>query len=78
MTYALTFGIARKIDSLGRIVIPSEIRQLLGLNEGDIVEIDVEDGSIVLHPMIEQCPVCGLPQRSRPCDPAAQERRSSM
>lgn len=42
-------GIVRKIDNLGRIVIPKEIRRILRIHEGDPLEIytDVE-GKIVL------------------------------
>lgn len=38
----------RRIDELGRIVIPKEIRRNLKLNMGDIVEIYVEDNKILL------------------------------
>ena len=42
-------GIVRKIDSLGRIVIPMEIRRLNNIKEGDPLEIySGNDGSIVL------------------------------
>jgi AbrB family transcriptional regulator, transcriptional pleiotropic regulator of transition state genes len=65
MTQALRSGIERKIDSLGRIVIPAEIRQTLGLSEGDVLDIEVRGGVIVLSPMSEQCALCGMPQRAR-------------
>lgn len=38
----------RRIDELGRIVIPKEIRKNLKLNMGDIVEIYVEDNKVML------------------------------
>lgn len=41
-------GMIRRIDELGRIVIPKEIRKTLKLNMGDIVEIYVEDNKIML------------------------------
>ena len=41
-------GMIRKIDDLGRIVIPKEIRSSLRLNMGDSVEIFVEDNKILL------------------------------
>ncbi|MBQ8206246.1 MAG: AbrB/MazE/SpoVT family DNA-binding domain-containing protein [Bacilli bacterium] len=41
-------GMIRRIDELGRIVIPKEIRTNLRLNMGDIVEIFVEDNKILL------------------------------
>ena len=35
-------GIIRRIDDLGRVVIPKEIRRTMGLNEGDPIEILLE------------------------------------
>ena len=42
-------GIIRRIDDLGRIVIPKEIRKNLKLHEGDSLEIFVEDMNIILR-----------------------------
>jgi len=43
-------GMARKIDDLGRIVIPKEMRQALGIVTGDPLEICMtDDGGIVFH-----------------------------
>ena len=36
-------GIVRRIDDLGRIVIPKEIRRNMRLREGDAMEIFLED-----------------------------------
>lgn len=45
----LETGIIRKIDELGRVVIPKEIRKNLKVNEGDPIEIYVDDaGNIIL------------------------------
>ena len=41
-------GIVRRIDELGRIVIPKEIRKNLGLREGEGLEIYVEDNRLVM------------------------------
>lgn len=41
-------GIIRKIDELGRIVIPIEIRRSLGIQEKDAIDIYVSDTSIIL------------------------------
>lgn len=41
-------GIVRRIDELGRIVIPKEIRKTLKIREGDTLEIYVEKDSIIL------------------------------
>ena len=52
-------GIARKIDDLGRIVIPAETRRLFNIHEGDHLFISVEEGSIVLRKMTDTCTFCG-------------------
>lgn len=41
-------GIVRRIDDLGRIVIPKEIRRGSGIREGDPFEIFVDNGTIIL------------------------------
>ncbi|MBN8237472.1 AbrB/MazE/SpoVT family DNA-binding domain-containing protein [Halobacillus kuroshimensis] len=41
-------GIVRKVDELGRVVIPIELRRTLGINEKDALEIYVDDDRIVL------------------------------
>lgn len=41
-------GIVRRIDYLGRVVIPREIRNNLLISEGDTLEIFVEDDGILL------------------------------
>lgn len=47
-------GIVRRIDDLGRVIIPKEIRRSLRIREGDPLEIYVEDGAIIYkkyHPI---------------------------
>lgn len=39
-------GIVRRVDDLGRIVIPKEIRRTLHIKEGDPLEIYVDDGMV--------------------------------
>lgn len=42
-------GIIRRIDDLGRVVIPKEIRRSLGIKEGDPMEIfTTREGEILL------------------------------
>lgn len=41
-------GIIRRIDDLGRVVIPKEIRRITKIKEGDALEIFVEKNGIVL------------------------------
>lgn len=43
-------GIVRRIDELGRIVIPKEIRRSLRLREGDPLEIYTIDGGVCFKP----------------------------
>jgi|tagenome__1003787_1003787.scaffolds.fasta_scaffold20772711_3 transcriptional pleiotropic regulator of transition state genes len=64
MTATVRSGIERKIDALGRIVIPSEIRQTLGLTEGDSVDVEMHNGVITLHPLRGSCPLCEQPLRA--------------
>jgi AbrB family transcriptional regulator, transcriptional pleiotropic regulator of transition state genes len=52
-------GIARKIDDLGRIVIPAETRRMFNIREGDHLYITVSDGNIVLRKMTDTCVFCG-------------------
>lgn len=44
-----TTGIVRKIDNLGRIVIPRETRGILQMDTGDALEIFVEQDTIILQ-----------------------------
>ena len=52
-------GIVRKIDELGRIVIPMELRRTLGLETGDALEIYTEGTSIILKKYEPSCVFCG-------------------
>lgn len=42
-------GIIRRIDDLGRVVIPKEIRRNLGIYEGEPLEIYLVDGGVVFR-----------------------------
>jgi AbrB family transcriptional regulator, transcriptional pleiotropic regulator of transition state genes len=64
MTATVRSGVERKIDALGRIVIPSEMRQTLGLTEGDVVDVEMQNGIITLHPLQANCPLCEQPVRA--------------
>jgi len=48
----MTTGIVRKIDDLGRIVIPAEMRRVLGVQEGDELEISLDGDHIAIRPRI--------------------------
>lgn len=52
-------SITRKIDDLGRIVIPAETRRMFNIHEGDQLLISVEAGNIVLRKMTDICTFCG-------------------
>ena len=47
VTTLKTTSIVRRIDDLGRVVIPKEMRQTLGIREGDPLEILI-DGEVIL------------------------------
>jgi transcriptional pleiotropic regulator of transition state genes len=52
-------GMSRKLDVLGRIVIPAEIRKSLDLKEGGVLEISLDEEQIVLTPRRDACVFCG-------------------
>jgi transcriptional pleiotropic regulator of transition state genes len=52
-------GITRGLDSLGRIVIPIEIRRLFEIKESDQLEFYVEDNKIILQKSNPSCTFCG-------------------
>jgi transcriptional pleiotropic regulator of transition state genes len=52
-------GIVRRIDDLGRIVIPKEIRRTLGLNEGDPMEMFVDEDKVIISLYNPGCIICG-------------------
>ena len=52
-------GIVRRVDELGRIVIPMELRNKLKIAEKDPIEIYVEGSSIILKKYEETCVFCG-------------------
>ena len=42
-------GIVRRVDDLGRVVIPKEIRRTCNIREGDPLEISLQDGAVVFE-----------------------------
>ena len=52
-------GIVRRIDELGRVVIPIQIRNQLKIVEKDPIEIFVDGSSIVLRKYEPNCIFCG-------------------
>ena len=52
-------GIIRKVDDLGRIVLPIELRRMLDIAERDEIEIFVESDRIILRKYEPACIFCG-------------------
>jgi AbrB family transcriptional regulator, transcriptional pleiotropic regulator of transition state genes len=52
-------GTARRIDQLGRVVVPAELRKFLGIRKGDLLDIRVEDGRLTLLKIEPECAICG-------------------
>ena len=54
-----TTGITKKIDDLGRIVIPKDIRSVLGVGNGEALQFFVEGNTVILKKFGEECEFCG-------------------
>lgn len=52
-------GIVRKVDELGRVVIPIELRRTLDIAERDALEIYVDAEKIILRKYEPACVFCG-------------------
>ena len=52
-------GIVRKVDELGRIVLPIELRRTLDIAERDALEIYVDEERIILKKYMPACLFCG-------------------
>ncbi|MCT4662600.1 MAG: AbrB/MazE/SpoVT family DNA-binding domain-containing protein [Tissierellales bacterium] len=52
-------GIVRKVDELGRVVIPIELRRTLEIAEKDSLEIYVDGEQIILKKYAPACIFCG-------------------
>lgn len=72
-------GVVRKIDELGRIVLPSEIRRVFAIHEGDELEISVNGEQVILEKRKDLCVFCGAENPTidfksrRVCETCAQE-----
>ena len=51
-------GVVRKVDELGRVVLPISIRQTMDINEKDSLEIFTEDNKIILQKYQPSCIFC--------------------
>lgn len=52
-------GIVRKVDELGRVVLPIELRRTLNISEKDALEIYVDEENIILRKYEPACTFCG-------------------
>ncbi len=52
-------GMTRRIDQLGRVVVPAELRRLLGMQEGDVISFSARGGELVLRRVEPSCAICG-------------------
>lgn len=57
-------GIMRRVDDLGRVVIPKEIRRNLGIREGEALEIYTNPGEVIFR----KCEVDRLNDLEQACD----------
>ena len=54
-----SIGIVRKLDQLGRVVLPKELRNTLGIEEGQALEFYIEGETIMLKKYKPGCHCCG-------------------
>ena len=52
-------GVVRKMDDLGRVVLPIEIRKMMEIGEKDAVEIFTDGDKIILRKYQPACLFCG-------------------
>jgi AbrB family transcriptional regulator, transcriptional pleiotropic regulator of transition state genes len=52
-------GMSRRVDDLGRIVLPAELRRTFDIREGDELEIAVDGDQIILEKRRTSCTFCG-------------------
>src|SRR5262245_63421320 len=57
-TNVRTVGTARRIDQLGRVVIPAELRKVYGVRTGDLLDSRVEEGRLVLSKLEQEYVIC--------------------
>ena len=57
-------GIVRKVDELGRIVIPIEMRRTLGVDNRDPIEMFLDGKNIILRKYAPGCVFCGNPKEN--------------
>ncbi len=77
-------GITRKVDELGRIVIPKSIRENFDITEKDPIEIFTDNDRIILQKYQPSCVFCGnadnviLFHGKRVCDECIESLKNSF
>ena len=59
----MEYELVRRIDDLGRVVIPKEIRKSLNIEAGDQIQIEVVGPTILLSKVALNCALCGATDR---------------
>lgn len=54
-----TLGLVRKVDTLGRIVVPIEVRRMLDIDIHDPVEMFMEGDAVIVKKYSPHCIFCG-------------------
>jgi len=54
-----TIGIRRRIDQLGRVTLPKEYRDAMGVADRDALELLLTDGGILIRKAEKSCAFCG-------------------
>ena len=70
MIYLKATGLVRKVDDLGRIVLPMELRRIYHIDCKDPIEIYTDDDKIILKKYSKTCMICGEISQENlvPCD----------
>lgn len=61
-------GIVRKIDDLGRIVIPMELRRTMNIKQRESMEIFTDQDTIILKKFQDSCLLCGADDKDKLID----------
>lgn len=62
----ITCGIVRKVDPLGRVVLPIELRRLLEIEEREMLELREGQKTIIIKKLTNSCAFCGNKKSLQP------------
>lgn len=48
-----------RMDAQGRVILPPHIRKELNMNPGQLVKVELENGTIKIQPSEDRCSLCG-------------------